>query len=143
MTTSADMSRPSPRVFVQFCHPDRRYAPSDEIDIRYEADGLGDDLPRAVEHSVLWYTEGKGEEDLGVLFFERVVDRARLPPEAATEGFRARLPPSPLSYEGVIVKVRWCVRIRFFFAGGRDYVSEHEFTVGQVPPARMPRVEAS
>ena len=143
MTTTADTSRPSPRVFVQFCRPDRRYDPLDNIDIRYEAEGLPNDTPRAVEHSVLWYTEGKGEEDLGVLFFERIVDRARLPPEATAEGFATQLPPSPLSYEGVIVKIRWCVRMRFFFTGGRDYVSEHEFTVGHIPPARITRLEVS
>lgn len=137
--TDADSHRRSPRVVVLFCHPDRQYEPLDDITVRYEVEGLGSEPPRAVEHSVLWFTEGKGEEDLGVHFFERVVEPARLPPATSTEGFAARLPASPLSYEGVIVKIRWCVRMRFFFAGGRDYVSEHEFIVGRVPPARLPR----
>ena len=46
------------------------------------------------------------------------------------------LPASPLSYEGVIVKVRWCLRVRVFFTRGRDFVSEHVFAVGDLPPAR-------
>jgi hypothetical protein len=46
-----------------------------------------------------------------------------------------RLPASPLSYEGVVVKIRWCVRIRLFFATGRDFVSEHVFDVGDIAPA--------
>jgi hypothetical protein len=46
-----------------------------------------------------------------------------------------RLPASPLSYEGVVVKIRWCVRIRLFFATGRDFVSEHVFVVGDIAPA--------
>ncbi|MFM8734096.1 MAG: hypothetical protein ACKOC8_02735 [Pirellulales bacterium] len=138
MTDSGSLQR-SPRVVVLFCHADRQYEPLDEITVRYEVEGIGSEPPRAVEHSVLWFTEGKGEEDLGVHFFERIVDPARLPPAIAAEGFATRLPASPLSYEGVIVKIRWCVRVRFFFAAGRDFVSEHEFTVGQVPPARLPK----
>jgi hypothetical protein len=43
-----------------------------------------------------------------------------------------------LSYEGVIVKIRWCVRLRVFFESGRDHVSEHVFTVGRVPPSIPP-----
>lgn len=136
MTTTTEGHRPTPRVVVQFSHVDRRYAPLEAFDVRYEVDGLGTEPLKAVEHSVLWFTEGKGEEDLGVQFFERVIDRARLPPTAPSGQFACRLPRSPLSYEGVIVKIRWCVRIRFFFAGGRDYVSEHEFIVGSIPPAR-------
>ena len=53
--------------------------------------------------------------------------------------FAIVLPTSPLSYEGVIVKVRWCVRVRIFFEGGKDFVSEHVFEVGQIPPARNRR----
>lgn len=138
--SDADAPRRSPRIVVLFCHADRHYEPLDEIAVRYEVEGLGSESPRAVEHSVLWFTEGKGEEDLGVHFFERLVDPARLPPTTTAEGFEAHLPASPLSYEGVIVKIRWCVRVRFFFSGGRDYVSEHEFTVGRIPPARLPKL---
>jgi hypothetical protein len=126
----------SPRILVQFDRVDRCYEPLDPLAVRYESEGLAaDDPPRAVEHSVLWYTEGKGDEDLGVHFFERVVDPDRMPPVAVGARFDIVLPASPLSYEGVIVKVRWCVRVRYFFAGGRDFVSEHEFSVGRVPPA--------
>lgn len=137
MTAVPEVHRPTPRVLVQFSHTDRRYMSLDAVEVRYEADGLGDEPVGAVEHSVLWFTEGKGEEDMGVHFFERVTDRGRLPPLAPSGQFSCRLPRSPLSYEGVIVKIRWCVRVRFFFASGRDYVSEHEFRVGGVPPARV------
>lgn len=139
MTGVTEPARHPPRVFAQFCRPDRRYFPLDDVAIRYEVEGIAEGMPHAVEHSVLWYTEGKGEEDLGVHFFERIVDRRRLPPAVTSERITTRLPPSPLSYEGVIVKIRWCVRVRFFFPGGRDFVSEHEFTVGRVPPARLPQ----
>jgi hypothetical protein len=36
----------------------------------------------------------------------------------------------------VIVKIRWCVRIRLFFTSGRDFVSEHVFDLGEIAPAR-------
>jgi hypothetical protein len=52
--------------------------------------------------------------------------------------FSTPLPQSPLSYEGLIVKVRWCVRVRLFFDGSRDFVSEHVFVLGRIPPARLP-----
>ena len=57
--------------------------------------------------------------------------------EAAGGAFGDLLPRSPLSYEGMIVKVRWCVRVRLFFEGGRDFVSEHVFEVGDIPAAAL------
>ena len=93
-------------------------------------------VARAVERSIVWYTEGKGEEDIGVHSFERLTDRVTA--EAKTGGFESRLPASPLSYEGVIVKIRWCVRVRLFFDAGRDFVSEHVFDLGHVPAAAFP-----
>ena len=135
MSRTSDV-RPAPVVTVQFDRADRRYGPGDPLTARHRIEGLGDDRIQAVEHSVLWYTEGKGEEDLGVHFFERVEDR----PAAEGDGtmaFQTKLPASPLSYEGVIVKVRWCVRIRVFFRNSRDFVSEHVFELGMLPPARL------
>jgi hypothetical protein len=106
--------------------------------VRYRVEGRDGALTDAIEHSVLWYTEGKGEEDLGVHFFQRVADRALRGPSGLSGDFATTLPKSPLSYEGVIVKVRWCIRVRVFYEGLRDYVSEHVFEMGGVPPARMP-----
>jgi len=133
----------APRFVVHFDRPDRTYDPLAPIVVRYEVHGLAaHDTIRAVEHSILWYTEGKGEEDLGVHFFERIIEQERLPPRTTGLGFESVLPASPLSYEGMIVKIRWCARVRYFFAGGRDFVSEHEFLMGGIPPARMPETGA-
>ena len=139
MSQAGDNAGKGLRVLVQFCRADRRYEPLSALRVRYAIEGFADEHPRAVEHSVLWYTEGKGEEDLVVHFFERVTEPSALPPAAASGTFATLLPPSPLSYEGVIVKVRWCVRVRVFFTGGRDFVSEYVFDVGRIPPARLPR----
>ena len=137
MTPATDRTPSMPRVDVQFDKPHRRHAPRDHVAVRYRIEGCEGDRIRAIEHSVLWYTEGKGEEDIGVHFFQRITDRALMPPMVTTGAFSTPLPQSPLSYEGVIVKVRWCVRVRLFFEGARDFVSEHVFTLGTIPPARI------
>jgi hypothetical protein len=136
MTNLPDPIRQSPNVTVHFCSADRHYEPLDSIQVRYEVDLPPGQVIRAVERSIVWYTEGKGEEDIGVHIFERLIDRAAA--EAATGSFGGHLPASPLSYEGVIVKIRWCVRVRLFFDAGRDFVSEHVFELGRVPAAAFP-----
>jgi hypothetical protein len=128
----------TPHVAVEFDRADRVYEPRRELRIHYHIEGVEPEVVRAIERSVLWYTEGKGEEDLGVHSFERIDDPAKLAQASPVGTFMIPLPTSPLSYEGVIVKVRWCVRVRIFFGSGRDFVSEHVFDLGGVPPARGP-----
>ncbi len=126
-----------PTITVVFDQPSREYAPRMPMSAHYAMTGVIENL-RAVEQSVLWYTEGKGEEDLGVHFFQRLAGSELLKTDVIHGVVTVVLPASPLSYEGLIVKIRWCVRVRLFFAGGRDFVSEHVFDVGHVPPARLP-----
>jgi hypothetical protein len=92
----------------------------------------------AAEVSVLWYTEGKGDEDMGVHFFERL-DRDGEDVEGADEPqpLLAILPASPLSYHGAIVSIRWCVRVRAFLERDREVVGELPFVLGSVPSARL------
>jgi hypothetical protein len=116
--------------------PTRKFAAGDELVCEYQIDAVEPADIQAVEASVLWYTEGKGEEDLGVHFFER-----RLPADAELgdlrpmRRLRTRLPNSPLSYRGAIVSVQWCVRLRLFLRRGREFVVEEPFTLGSVPSA--------
>ena len=141
------MTQFEPMVHVDFDRPDRCYAPGASIAVRYEVDGLAERPLLAVERSILWYTEGKGEEDIGVHFFDRRSSKTDPAKDLENGSFTAVLPASPLSYEGVIVKVRWCIRVRIFFSGrdavpellggSRDFVSEHVFEVGSIPPAAM------
>lgn len=113
----------------------RSYSAGDELVCEYQIDAVDPADIQAVEASVLWYTEGKGEEDMGVHFFER-----RLPTDAddgdlrPMRRVRTRLPNSPLSYSGAILNIRWCVRLRLFLRRGREYVLEHPFVLGAVPP---------
>jgi hypothetical protein len=90
--------------------------------------------PQAVEISVLWVTEGKGDEDMAVHFFERV--SAEGGALAEPHPFSTVLPNSPLSYDGVIVKIRWCARLRAFLPRGKQLVEERPFRLGDIPAAR-------
>ncbi len=92
---------------------------------------------KAVELSVLWFTEGKGDEDLAVHFFDRLEQSGGMQVDLRQPcKFSTRLPSSPLSYEGVIVKICWCVRVRVFPLRGSDVVIEEPFRLGVVPPAK-------
>ncbi len=140
MTNGLDATSRSPVVSTSFSAADRLYEPYETILVRYEVTLPPGVAVGSVERSILWYTEGKGEEDIGVHHFERITERSAV--IAATEGgsIEVRLPASPLSYEGIIVKIRWCVRVRLFFESGRDFVSEHVFELGHLPVATMPSV---
>lgn len=120
----------------------RTFAAGDELVCEYQIDAVDPADIQAVEFSVLWQTTGKGEDDLGVHFFER-----RLPADAddgdlrPMRRLRTRLPNSPLSYHGAILSIQWCARLRLFLRRGREYVIEQPFTLGCVPailPTVMP-----
>ena len=122
---------------------ERTFAAGDELVAEYQIDAVEPADIQAVEASVLWQSEGKGEEDIGVHFFER-----RLPGDVE-EGdlrpmrrVRTRLPNSPLSYRGAILSIRWCVRLRLFLRRGREYVVEQPFSLGCVP-AVLPAIAAA
>lgn len=112
----------------------KHYSAGDELICEYQIDAIEAADIQSVEASVLWLTEGKGEEDLGVHYFER-----RLPADAEDNDlrplrrFKVNLPNSPLSYDGAIVRIRWCVRLRLFARRGKEYVLEYPFTLGAVP----------
>jgi len=120
----------------------RQFAAGDELVCEYQIDAVDPADIQAVEASILWHTEGKGEDDIGVHFFER-----RLPADAdggdlrPMRRLRTRLPNSPLSYRGAILRIEWCVRLRLFLRRGREYVVEQPFTLGSVP-AILPAVVA-
>jgi hypothetical protein len=113
----------------------RDFAAGDELVCEYQIDAVEAAEIQAVEASILWHTEGKGEDDLGVHFFER-----RLPADAEDGDLRpmrrlvTRLPNSPLSYRGAILNIAWVVRLRVFLRRGREFLIEEPFTLGSVPP---------
>ena len=46
---------------------------------------------------------------------------------AGPQRFGTTLPNSPLSYEGHLIKLRWCVRVRVFPHRGKEVVEEKAF----------------
>jgi hypothetical protein len=121
-----------PLISIVLDQNQRRYQPGELLTCEYQVDAVQADDLQAVEASVLWHTEGKGDEDFSVHWFER-----RLPQEGASDlrplhRISTRLPNSPLSYDGPIVKVRWQVRVRVFLRGGKDYYSEKPFQLGEI-----------
>lgn len=95
---------------------------------RFTWDSSGREGIRAIEISVLWHTEGKGDEDMEVHYFRRIsVDSPDGNQLDRPIEFGVKLPPSPLSYEGQIMKIRWCARARVFPHKGNQVVLERRF----------------
>lgn len=110
------------------------YQPGERLSGRYMVDGSQPWSMRALELSVLWYTSGKGEEDIAVHHFERHVSETARPLDLRVpRRFSTALPASPLSYDGQIVKVCWCVRLRIFLPQGQESLAEVPFRLGSVP----------
>jgi hypothetical protein len=115
----------------------RAYLPGDTLSGAYHVDGLKPDEPCKVEISIVWFTEGQGDEDLAVHYFERLNMAER--PEIdlrCPQRFSAVLPFSPLSYQGLIVKIHWCARLRLYLPRGKELFREVPFQLGSVPAAR-------
>ena len=138
----------TPKIGLQFGEERTVYEPGDVLVCQYHvlfetepsvADAQGGEESEAqvsaVESSVIWYTDGKGDEDMGVHFFERRKKSVLQPKQLAeTHRISTVLPKSPLSYEGEIVQVRWCVRIRVFLTGDRQFTEDLPFQLGQTIP---------
>jgi hypothetical protein len=127
------MSRDDVTVELDRDPPD--YLPDESLSGSWALTAAFEREVRSAELSVLWYTEGKGDEDLGVHHFERLsADEAGSIESRRPQRFALRLPRAPLTYDGVIVKVCWCVRVRVFWDGGES-VGEAPFRLGEVARA--------
>ncbi|MGD0898012.1 MAG: hypothetical protein ABR915_09270 [Thermoguttaceae bacterium] len=125
-----------PAILIRLDGGNRIYRPGESLSGEYRLESVEGDPIRAVEVSVLWYSEGKGEQDLAIHeFWRRDTESGDWIDPRRPERFSTTLPPSPLSYEGQIVQVRWCVRVRAFFEQGRELLAQKIFRLGDVPPA--------
>ena len=110
------------------------FQPGDTIVCDYQIDAVPRDDLQSVEASILWYTVGKGEEDMGIHFFER-----RMPADAENNDLRAWrrfesvLPNSPLSYDGDLVQLHWCVQGPRLCATGKDLFERTTIRSGKCP----------
>ena len=126
-----------PLVAIRFDGNGRVYRPGETLSGEYHFESLPDGQLKAVEVSVLWCTEGKGDEDLAVHAFWRLNPEGGAKIDSGRPNrFSTVLPNSPLSYEGQIVKLRWCVRVRAFLHRGKELLGEKAFRLGDLPPAK-------
>lgn len=127
-----------PAVLIRLDGNGRARQPGETLSGEYRLLAAAPEEVKAVEVSVLWYTEGKGDEDLAIHEFWRLdADSGDCIDASRPERFRTVLPYSPLSYEGKIVKIRWCVRVRAFLAHGKEIVGQQVFRLGCVPPIKI------
>jgi hypothetical protein len=130
------MSTPSVRLTLD--EPSAHYQPGERLSGRFMVDGTKPWAVRAAELSVLWYTAGQGEEDFSIHYFDRLVDEPGRPLDLRVpRRFATVLPQSPWSYDGQIVKVCWCVRLRLSLLHGQESLTELPFRLGNVPPVGM------
>jgi len=131
-TTSAP-----PALTVELCRADGKYEAGLPLRAYWRVGQTTIDEVVGLEVSVLWYTEGKGDEDLHVHHFVRWNDMQLqdLDLNSAHE-IDCVLPLSPVSYEGTLIRIRWCVRVRLFRSAGRECVTQQPFyLVGSLEPA--------
>jgi hypothetical protein len=129
-------------IIIRLDDSGRAYSPGETLSGQYRIEATEDRPAQAVEVSVLWYSEGKGDEDLAIHeFWRKDADAGDSGHPRRPDRFSTILPQSPLSYDGQIVKIRWCVRVRAIFKRGRDLVAQETFRLGNVPPARSPGPE--
>lgn len=120
------------RVKLNIVGKHLQFDPANYLECEYELDeSLFDEL-QAVETSVLWFTEGKGDEDIGVHFFVRRSRQQLQDDRTTTYRFATTLPHSPLTYDGEILKIRWCVRVKLFCAKSKMITADREFRLGRV-----------
>jgi hypothetical protein len=126
-----------PTVVIRLDADGPAYRPGEALPGEYWIESIEVSQVKAIEVSVLWHTEGKGDEDMAVHeFWRRDADDGLPLDPGRPERFSTTLPNSPLSYEGRIVKLRWCVRVRAFLHRGKELVGEKAFQLGHVPPVR-------
>ncbi len=113
---------------VSLCRDDGLYEAGGEMTVKWRVSRVPIDELQGIEISVLWHTEGKGDEDLHVHHFHRLVEnQIRRAGLADEQSFSCDLPVTPLSYHGRLISVLWCIRLRLFLGGSREIVAEQPF----------------
>jgi hypothetical protein len=107
--------------------------PGERLEFEYSIQRVSAQLIDRIEVSVVWITEGKGSEDIGVHYFESH-SRAELVKKPLHQAriVATDLPNAPLSFNGKLFRIRWYVRLRLFLANGREISAEQPFYLGAV-----------
>ncbi len=112
------------------------YMPNEVLEFEYSVSNIDRSMISATEVSVIWLTEGKGSEDMGVHFFQRISGSSLSSIDwDKAQRVEVPLPESPLSYEGKIVSISWGVRVRFYLNDGTELVAQEPFYLGTITKA--------
>ncbi len=84
---------------------------------------------RAVDISVLWYTEGKGRRDEGIVQSWHYDVEQIGPGQSFSEGFSATLPSAPWSYAGHFINIVWVIHVKIDIPMSADMNREARFLV--------------
>jgi len=92
---------------MEIATEDRRFvfAPGEEV--RGKVAWQLDAPPDTVSLALLWYTEGRGDQDIGIA--ETVSFEA--PGAEDRRDFRLRLPEGPLSFSGKLISLSWALEL--------------------------------
>jgi hypothetical protein len=113
-----------------------QWMPGQVLRGRYALDRPTAPLATGVEVLVYWNTHGKGDEERAYQFRQRATaDEGPLLDEQGGGSIAVRLPTSPVSYDGVLVKIVWYVEVRITFAGGADATAVATFRLGSARAA--------
>ncbi|RMF41419.1 MAG: hypothetical protein D6753_09615 [Planctomycetota bacterium] len=129
--------RTEPALGVRLLTLQPRLEPLELLEFEYRVQRVDPEDVERVEVSVMWYTEGKGSTDLGVHYFESLTDdEVQRLLRTESRVIATTLPGGPLSYDGQLFKLRWCVRLRVYLKDGREVTAEQPFSLGHtVGPA--------
>ena len=102
------------------------YRPGEALTGVFQVDGEPPEEYR-LELSVLWHTEGKGDEDLRVILFQEWSSEKKPLDFEQPQSFSVRLPRTPLSYDGQLIKILWLVRVRMRWIPYGEMLTETPF----------------
>jgi hypothetical protein len=113
-----------PLIQVRLHDNKREYRPGETLAGTIMLHGMRQDELKSVAVQVLWFTEGKGDRDEGVVYSDELDLRG-----GPDFPFSLILPPLPLSYHGHLLKIHWCVRVKADMRRGRDLTYEEPFSL--------------
>ncbi len=96
----------APRLAIRFDDDRTSYSPGETV--RGRALWLYDKAPERIEVRLFWYTQGKGDRDLGI------ADTVEIDCAGAAAGdqpFALQLPDRPWSFQGKLITLTWSVEI--------------------------------
>jgi len=115
-------------VNVSLCREDGIYRAGGLLHATWQISRVPLEQIQGIEISVMWHTEGKGDEDLHVHHFHRISEhQIRRTGLADQQRIQCQLPITPLSYDGRLIRIKWCIRLRLFMASGKEIVAEQPF----------------